>query len=381
VLTGGGDVPGLNAVLQTLAERLTGAGCELLGLRRGWAALLNVRPGEPSGESEWVLPLDRRRTRRIESSGGTLLHTSRLDPSRLTLHQVPEPLREGLGSADREGAFDLTPRVLEAIDFLRLDAIVAVGGDGTLSYALRLHREGVPVIAVPKTMDNDVHGTDYAIGFSTAVSRSVRFIEELRTTAGSHERVLIVELFGRYSGEPCLLTSYLASVDRALIAEVPYEEERIAELILRDRLQSPSRYAILTVAEGAHPRGGQPLERGEADAAGHRKVGGIGALLADRLEEISGERAAYQPLGYLMRSGPPDVLDLLVAKNFAGLAAGLLLAGESGRMVAVAGGRYTAVSIERLGEGTRRVDVERFYDREQYRPRIEDVRNLPMFLH
>jgi 6-phosphofructokinase 1 len=271
--------------------------------------------------------------------------------------------------------------VLEAIDRLRLDALVAVGGDGTLSFALRLHQKGVPVIAIPKTMDNDVHGTDYAIGFSTAVSRSVGFIDDLRTTAGSHERVLIVELFGRYSGEPCLLASYLAGVDRALIAEVPYDEEKVVELILRDRRESPSRYAVLTVAEGAHPIGRAALERGEADAAGHRKVGGIGAVLGDALEAIGGERAAYQPLGYLMRSGPPDVLDLLVAKNFAGLAASALLAGESGRMIALLGGRYAAVSIERLAEGKRRVDVERFYDRERYRPRIDDVRNLPMFLH
>lgn len=381
VLTGGGDVPGLNAVLQNLAVRLEGDGRELVGLRRGWAALLHAGRGDAAADAEWLVPLTRERTRAIERTGGTVLHTSRLNPARLKPNQIPEHFRERAGEPGEEGTCDLTGAVLEAIEALRLDAVVAIGGDGTLSFAQRLHEEGVPVVAIPKTMDNDVHGTDYAIGFSTAVSRSVQLLGDLRTTAGSHERILVVELFGRHSGEPCLLASYLASVDRALIAEVPYDEARLFERIERDRRASPSRYAVLTVAEGAHPVGKAPLEAGLADAAGNRKLGGIGAVLAARFEAWCGHRAAYQPLGYLMRSGAPDALDLLVAKNFANLAANLLLAGDAGYLTALVGGRYHPVAIERLGEGVRRVDVERFYDREEYRPKIEDVRNLPMFLH
>ncbi len=230
-------------------------------------------------------------------------------------------------------------------------------------------------------MDNDVYGTDYCIGFSTAVTRAVHYTNDLRTAACSHERILIVELFGRYSGEPCLMASYLAGVDRALIAEVPYDGDRLVELLVGDKRSSPSNYAVLTVSEGAYPIGGQPLESGRADAVGHRKLGGIGAEVGELLRKQSGERALYQPLGYLMRSGLPDSLDQLVAKNFGNLAADLLLADKGGLMVAVVGGRYTAVSIGRLGEGICRVDVDRFYDTREYRPKITDVMSLPMFLH
>jgi 6-phosphofructokinase 1 len=237
------------------------------------------------------------------------------------------------------------------------------------------------MIAIPKTMDNDVHGTEYSIGFSTAVTRSVLAINDLRTTAGSHERILIVELFGRNSGAPCLLSSYLADADRALIAEVPFDMERLIGLLMADKETNPSRYAVLTVAEGAYPIGGHRLESGEADAVGHRKLGGIGEVIGEHLQRASGHRAMCQVLGYMMRSGPPDSLDRLVSSNFASLAADLLIAGKAGLMTAVVGGRYQAVSIERVAEGARQVDVERFYDSEEYRPSIRDIRCLPMFLH
>ncbi len=379
ILTGGGDVPGLNAVIQTLAQRMEEAGRELIGLRRGWASLVNLQPFEDPGNAAWISRLDRLTTRRIDRSGGTVLHSSRLNPELLLANQVPPHLEDRI--SPEVAAIDVTDHVLRVIESLRLDALVVVGGDGTLSYARRLHAEGVPVIAVPKTMDNDVHGTDYSIGFSTAVTRAVHYINDLRTAAGSHERFLVVELFGRHSGEPCLLSSYLAGVDRALLAEVPYDPDRLFDLLLADKRSSPSNYAVLTVSEGAHPIGGAPLETGSADAVGHRKLGGIGAVIADMIKERTQDRAMYQPLGYLMRSGAPDSLDLLVARNFANLAADLLLAGKSGLMTAVVGGRYAAVSVDRLGEGTRRVDVGRFYDAEQYRPKMTAVQSLPMFLH
>jgi len=376
MLTGGGDVPGLNAIIKTLVWRMEDEGREVVGLRRGWESLISLQPFADPGNDKWLMELDRANTRAIDRSGGTVLHSSRLNPALLLPHQLPAHL-----AAPGQETVDATAHVLKVIEYLGLDAVVAVGGDGTLSFARRLHQEGVPVVAVPKTMDNDVYGTDYSIGFSTAVSRGVHFINDLRTAAGSHERFLIVELFGRYCGEPCLLSSYLAGVDRALIAEVPFDADRLCALLVADKRASPSNYAVLTVSEGAKVIGGQPLESGEADAVGHRKLGGIGAVISDMLQRRSGEHALYQPLGYLMRSGLPDALDLLVAKNFGNLVADLLVDGKTGLMAAVVGGRYAAVSIERLGEGTRRVDVDRFYDVDEYRPKISSVMSLPMFLH
>jgi 6-phosphofructokinase 1 len=394
MLTGGGDVPGLNAIIKTLVWRMEDEGREVVGLRRGWESLISLQPFADPGNDKWLMKLDRANTRAIDRSGGTVLHSSRLNPALLLPHQLPAhlaaPGQEDARSRDAARAdapsktatsVDATAHVLKVIDYLGLDAVVAVGGDGTLSFARRLHQEGVPVVAVPKTMDNDVYGTDYSIGFSTAVSRGVHFINDLRTAAGSHERFLIVELFGRYCGEPCLLSSYLAGVDRALIAEVPFDADRLCALLVADKRASPSNYAVLTVSEGATVTGGQPLESGAADAVGHRKLGGIGAVISDMLQRRSGEHALYQPLGYLMRSGPPDALDLLVAKNFGNLVADLLVDGKTGLMAAVVGGRYAAVSVDRLGEGTRRVDVDRFYDVDEYRPKISSVMSLPMFLH
>jgi ATP-dependent phosphofructokinase / diphosphate-dependent phosphofructokinase len=380
ILTGGGDVPGLNAAIKAFVARMDEAGWEVVGLRRGWASLLNLGAAG-AADDEWVRTLTRAGTRTIDRSGGTFLHTSRINPALVRTEAVPEGLRERAGAPDAKGRHDLTAVALEALGRLHLDVLVAVGGDGTLSFARRLHREGVAVIGIPKTMDNDVAGTDYCIGFSTAVTRSVHFVNDLRTTAGSHERYLVVELFGRYSGETCLLTSYLASTDRAVIAEVPFDPERLAALLADDRRANPSSYAVVTISEGARPVGQGIFESGEADALGRRKLGGVGAFVRDLLQERTGAGVIYQQLGYLMRSGPPDSLDLLVAKNFGSLAAELALAGETGRLVAIVDGRYTSAALEAAGDGVRQVDVERFYDRERYRPKIVEVGGLPMFLH
>ena len=381
ILTGGGDVPGLNAAIKAFVWRMLDANHEIVGLRRGWASLLNIIPEVGADNSAWITPLDRYNTRVIDRSGGTVLRTSRVNPAITKPEHVPVHLESEKGQPDERGRYDLTSAALRVLEFLKLDALVALGGDGTLTFARRLHHEGVPVLAIPKTMDNDVYGTDYCLGFSTAVTRSVMFINDLRTSAGSHERFLVVELFGRYSGETCLLASHLASADRALIAEVPFETEKVYELLARDKAENPSNYSILAISEGATMVGGTVFETGEADAYGNRKLGGIGGVLSEHFEKRGRDKVIYQRLAYLMRSGTPDSLDQLVAANYGSLAADLLRRGESGRMVAVVDGRYTAVPIEVSGTQKKRVDVERFYDPANYRAKIADVMGLPMFLH
>jgi ATP-dependent phosphofructokinase / diphosphate-dependent phosphofructokinase len=381
ILTGGGDVPGLNAAIKSFVYRMDDEDHEMIGLRRGWTSLLNIIPEPGADNSTWIMPLKRRNTRAIDRSGGTVLHTSRVNPALTKPEQVPAHLEAQKGSPDARGRYDLTHAALRVIDFLKLDALVALGGDGTLTFARRLHREGVPLIAIPKTMDNDVYGTDYCLGFSTAVTRSVMFINDLRTSAGSHERFLVVELFGRYSGETCLLSSYLASVDRAVIAEVPFDCEKLYCLLARDKSDNPSNYAVVAISEGATVVGGEMIEKGSPDAYGNRRLGGIGEVLSDYLEKRTREKVIYQRLAYLMRSGAPDSLDQLVANNFGSLAADLLRRGEKGRMVAVVDGRYTSVPVEIGAEMKKRVDVERFYDAAAYRPKVADVMGMPMFLH
>jgi ATP-dependent phosphofructokinase / diphosphate-dependent phosphofructokinase len=378
ILTGGGDVPGLNPCIKAVVNRVVDAGHEVIGLRRGWAALLHHEPGDEALLHEWFLPLARADVRTIDRTGGTFLHTSRTNPSRVRSSEVPEHLAR---SVEGDGPFDFTPHALRVVESLGLDVLVPIGGDDTLSYALRLHDEGVPVIAIPKTMDNDVHGTDYCIGFSTAITRGVQFIHNLRTSTGSHERIAVVELFGRYSGETSLITAYLAGVDRAVISEVPFDIDRLGHLLVADKRANPSRYAMVTVSEGATLAGGEMVLSGTADAYGHRKLGGIGELTGALLRERVGEDIVYQQLGYLMRSGSPDSLDLMVATNYAVMAADLALEGASGRMVALRGGTYTAVPISATREGVRRVDVDELYDVDEYRPKVRHVAGKPMFLY
>jgi 6-phosphofructokinase len=382
VLTGGGDVPGLNPCIKAVVNGAEEDGCEVLGIRRGWAGLLYYDPQAGQAESaQWVEPLDRRAVRTIDRYGGTHLHTSRTNPGRVRAAELPASLRERFPFAEGEKTVDCTAHVLEAISHLGLDAIVAIGGDDTLSYAVRLHREGVNVIAIPKTMDNDVYGTDYCIGFSTAVTRSVDFINALRTPTGSHERIAVVELFGRNSGETSLISAYLADVDRALISEVPFDIERLAAMVTEDRRRNPSNYAIVTVSEGASMKGGQIEEYGHEDAYGHRKLGGIGIVVGDALKRLTGIDIVNQQLGYLMRAGAPDSLDRMVATSFGRLAVGLVRQRHFGRMVALQSGVYTTVPIETSGLGTKRVDVPELYDVEQYRPKIAHLLGKPMFLY
>jgi 6-phosphofructokinase 1 len=378
ILTGGGDVPGLNPCIKAVVNRVSHDGHEVVGLRRGWAALLHHDLDDPDSAAEWFQPLTPAIVRTIDRTGGTFLHTSRTNPSRVRPAEVPAHLADGVSG---DGPFDFTAHALRVIEALGIDILVPIGGDDTLSYALRMHEEGVHVIAIPKTMDNDVHGTDYCIGFSTAVTRGVQFIHNLRTSTGSHERIAVIELFGRYSGETSLVTAYLAGVDRAVISEVPFDVDRLGRLLVEDKHENPSNYAMVTVSEGATLAGGDMVLSGEEDAYGHRKLGGIGELTAALLKERTGEEMIVQEVGYLMRSGAPDSLDLMVATNYAVMAADLALEGASGRMVSLRNGTYTAVPISATREGVKRVDVDELYDTEAYRPKVRHVAGKPMFLY
>ncbi len=378
ILTGGGDVPGLNASIKAVVNRVAHEGHEVVGIRRGWQGLVAIDLDDPTSIQRNTLRLDPAVVRTIDRTGGTFLHTSRTNPARMRAGEVPDFLADRVEGA---GPFDLTGHVLEVVEALGIDVLIPIGGDDTLSYGLRLHEEGVAVIAIPKTMDNDVHGTDYCIGFSTAVTRGVGYIHDLRTSTGSHERIAVVELFGRYSGETSLITAYLAGVDRAVISEVPFDIDALAEMLLADKAANPSNYAMLTISEGARMTEGEVIMSGEEDAYGHRKLGGIGALTGALLKERTGQGIIYQQLGYLLRSGRPDSLDLMVATNYAVMAADLALDGSSGRMVALRSGTYTAVPISVTGEGVKRVDVGELYDVAGYRPKVRHVTGKPMFLY
>jgi 6-phosphofructokinase 1 len=360
-----------------VVTRVVGDGHEVVGIRRGWAGLAEMNPDDPDSVSKHTIDLNPAVVRTIDRTGGTFLHTSRTNPSRMPDDGFPEFLDKPEG----DGPHDITPHVLRVLERTGIDVLIPIGGDDTLSYGLRLHEEGVPVIAIPKTMDNDVHGTDYCIGFSTAVTRGVDFIHRLRTAAGSHERVAIVELFGRYSGETSLITAYLAGVDRAVISEVPFDIDKLARLLDGDQRANPSGYAMLTISEGATLAEGEMMVSGEADAYGHRKLGGIGAYTGELLKEKLGRPILYQQVAYLMRSGVPDSLDLMVATNYAVTAADLALEGGQGRMVALRSGTYSHVPISVTSEGVKRVDIDELYDVDSYLPKVRHVLGKPMFLY
>jgi 6-phosphofructokinase len=378
ILTGGGDVPGLNPCIKALVYRGIEEGFRVVGIRRGWAGLLEFNPNDPEAMKKNIIELEKSTVRTIDRSGGTYLHTSRTNPGKVKYENVPEFLKDQA----KEGELnDFTEHVLSNLKHLGIDVLIPIGGDDTLSYGERLHEEGFPAVAIPKTMDNDVHGTDYCIGFSTAVTRSVNFIHALRTSTGSHERIAVIELFGRYCGETSLISAYLASADRAIISEVPFDPERLARLIMEDKQSNPSNYAMLTISEGALMISGDMVQYGEADAYGHRKLGGIGMITGEVLKKLTGQNIIFQQLSYLMRSGAPDSLDLMVAVNYANMAIDLVLKKVSGRMVALSQGVYTDVPMSMITSGQKRVDVRELYDSEQYRPKVRHVMGKPMFLY
>jgi ATP-dependent phosphofructokinase / diphosphate-dependent phosphofructokinase len=381
ILTGGGDVPGLNPCIKTVVNRAIDAGIEVVGIRRGWGGLLNYNLDDPTSSNEWAEPLTKVDVRTIDRYGGTHLHTSRTNPAKVGKSMMPAFLEGKFEFKGERQVADCTPHVLKVLEHLGIDTMVPIGGDDTLSYAVRMHQEGVRVVAIPKTMDNDVFGTDYCIGFSTAITRSVEAINALRTPSGSHERIAVVELFGRNSGETALIAGYLADADRAVISEVPFDVERLAALALEDKKRNPSNYAIIAISEGASMLGGQIVEYGQEDAYGHKKLGGIGMIAGEAIKQITGEDIVHQQLAYLMRAGAPDSLDRMVAMSFANLAVDQLLQGHSGRMVALQAGQYTTVPVDTCTQGLKRVDIDELYDAENYRPRVRNMLGKPMFLY
>jgi len=383
IMTGGGDVPGLNVCIKTLVNRSQEAGFETLGILRGWQGLLHFNPGDEQTHSRNTMPLSHNVVRTIDRTGGTILHTSRTHPGKVPAMLVPDFLKKGQtpgqpGESDR--TYDFTPHILKVLELLKVDALVVIGGDDTLGYGARIHREGFPVVCIPKTMDNDVSGTDYCIGFSTAITESVSAITKLRSTTGSHERIGVIELFGRNSGETSLTAAYLADTDRAIISEVPFNVEKLAGLILQDKRSNPSNYAMMTISEGAREEGGEIIqsEKIGIDPYGHKKLGGIGRITADKLELLTGEKTVFVQLSFLMRAGPPDTLDTLVAKNFANVAMELIADKKFGRMVAIKDGHYTDVDASLPGDGARTVNVEKLYDVEKYRPCVWRTLGMPM---
>jgi 6-phosphofructokinase 1 len=380
ILTGGGDVPGLNVAIKAVVSRAQDHDIEVLGLRRGWLSLVMLDPENPDLE-EWTLPLSPNVVRTIDRTGGTFLHTSRTNPANLKPEDIPDFVKEEDRVINDRGRVDITRHALKVLDFLGLDAIIPIGGDDTLSYGARLHQEGYQVVAIPKTMDNDVFGTDYCIGFSTAVTRSVDAITSMRTSVGSHERIGVVELFGRNSGETSLIAAYLADVDRAIVSEVPFDIDRLINFLVQDRENNPSHYAIMTISEGAKMIGGEIIQRGEADAYGHQKLGGIGLAVTEEIKRRSGINIMYQQTAYMMRSGAPDSLDRMVARSFGILALDQVAMGHTGRMVSLQQGIYTTVPLEMVISGKKTLDVTAFYDAKNYRPKLRDVLGKPMFLY
>lgn len=382
ILTGGGDVPGLNPCIKTFVLEANEHGYAVVGIRRGWAGLLNYDLNEPSTHDYYLRKLNRLEVRTIDRSGGTILHTSRTNPQKVKGKDIPDFLKVSkFGKVvDKDGTKDFTDYVLYVLTHIGIDALISIGGDDTLSFSARLNQEGFPIVGIPKTMDNDVFGTDYCIGFSTAVTRSVNMITDFRTPLGSHERIGIVELFGRNSGETSLISAYLSFVDRVLISEVPFNMERLAQMLVEDKCNNPSNYAIMTVSEGAVIEGGKIIEKGEEDAYGHRKLGGIGELIAEEVKRLTGHNTMYQKLGYLMRSGPPDSLDRMVASGYGHLAEDLIHKREFGKMVAMKSGRFTTVPLETVLSGKKTVNIDAYYDKRAYRVKVKTFLNAPMFL-
>lgn len=379
ILTGGGDVPGLNSVIKTVASRCHRDGIELLGIRKGWQGVVDVDPSDPASLAALTLPLTKDAVRTVDRTGGTFLHSSRVNPWSVRSDRLPERLRH-LAAADPKQTVDLTAQVQENLALLGVDALVVTGGDDTLGYAARLSAAGMPVVGVPKTMDNDVPGTEYCLGFSTALTRSVEMIRNLRTPTGSHERIAVIELFGRNCGATALFAGYLAAADRVLITEVDFDVERVSSLLAEDQDRSPSHYAICLVSEGAKAAGADIIQRGEPDPYGHRKLGGIGLWLGHEIEARTGRPILGQSLAYLMRGGSPDTLDSMVALNFGNLAYEILRDGGGGKMTALRNGCYSTVDLSVVIEAKRPWDVSKFYDAAEYRPRMENPLGMPFFL-
>ncbi len=385
VLTGGGDVPGLNPAIRALTVRALLEGYRVIGIRRGWGGLVDLVRNPSADNSACYVDLDLDTVNRASRTGGTFLHSSRTRPSHLPRLVVPDHLRDTYKSEIN----DITPEIVKNLEWLGVDTLVPIGGDDTLSYGHRLHDEGFKVIAVPKTMDNDVPGTDYCIGFGTCVTRTIELARKLRTSAGSHERFLVIEIFGRYAGFSALMPTLAGAADRCLIPESPCDIDHLCQLLVEDRNKRASNYSVVLVSEGAKFRGQEEMvfSDQEQDQYGHKKLGGVGDLVSAALKECSpkhngGRRinVVNQRLGYLVRSGDPDMLDSIVPMAFGNLALDLILQGESGRLVVLRDGRYDHVPIEIVTGEKKVVDVESYYDVNRLRPRFDSFQHKPLLV-
>ncbi|MCK4539288.1 MAG: ATP-dependent 6-phosphofructokinase [Candidatus Krumholzibacteria bacterium] len=384
ILTGGGDVPGLNPAIRSVTIRAIREGYEVVGIRRGWAGMIEIIRDKDADNGNNCEILTENMVNRIGRTGGTFLHSSRTRPSHVSVLDVPTHLKDKY----TDDMNDLTPEVLKNLDFLGIDYLIPIGGDDTLSYGVRLHHEGVKVIAIPKTMDNDVPGTDYCIGFSTCVTRTIQMTNSLRTSAGSHERFLVIEVFGRYAGFTALLPTMAGAANRCVIPEHPFNMERLCELLVEDWKTSPSNYSVVLVSEGAmHEGGDMTFSEQEQDAYGHKKLGGNAEYISRELKNISPHfnngrkiNVINQRLGYLVRCGDPDAIDSIVPMAYGNLALNLVLEGVSGRLVALKNGRYDNVPIEIVTSYKKMVDVDQYYNTDRLRPHYKSFEAKPLFI-
>jgi 6-phosphofructokinase 1 len=384
ILTGGGDVPGLNPAIRAVTIRALKEGFKVIGIRNGWKGLVSMARGKKAGFESCYEVLTEEIVNRVGRTGGTFLHTSRTRPSHVPRSDVPEHLQDKY----HNDVNDLTPEVLENLDFLGIDYLIPIGGDDTLSYAVHLFQKGVKVLAIPKTMDNDVPGTDYCIGFSTCVTRTIQMTHSLRTTAGSHERILVIEVFGRYAGFTALLPTMAGAANRCVIPEYKFKVESLTELLVEDRFTNPSHYSVALVSEGAMFEGGEMVfMKDEKDMYGHKKLGGIGDVVSDQIHDISARfnrgrkiNVISQRLGYLVRCGDPDALDSIVPMAFGNLALNLILDQAHGRLVCLRNGKYDSVPIDVVTSGKKVVDVDKYYNRDRLRPHYESFESKPLFI-
>jgi 6-phosphofructokinase len=384
ILTGGGDVPGLNPAIRAVTIRAIREGFQVIGLRRGWKGLVSFIREKKLHQDECFQVLTEEIVNRVGRTGGTFLHTSRTRPSHMPKDEVPDHLREKY----REEVNDLTPEVLLNLDFLGIDTLIPIGGDDTLSYAVDLSKQGVKVIGIPKTMDNDVPGTDYCIGFSTCVTRTIEMTHNLRTTAGSHERILVIEVFGRYAGFTALMPTMAGAANRCVIPEYKFKIDHLTELLTADRFTNPSHYSVVLVSEGAMFEGGAMVfEKDERDMYGHKKLGGIGDRVSDQIKELSPTynkgrsiNVISQRLGYLVRCGNPDAVDSIVPMAFGNLALNLVLGRAHDRLVTLRNGKYDNVPIEVVSSRKKVVDIDRYYNCERLRPHYKNFEEKPLFI-
>ncbi len=385
ILTGGGDVPGLNPAIRAVTIRAIREGYKVIGIRRGWGGMIDIIRDKKYDNSANFIELSEELVNRIGRTGGTFLHTSRTRASNVPKSLVPDHLKDTYNQEIN----DLTPEVLKNIEFMGLDYLIPIGGDDTLSYGVRLHKEGFKVVAIPKTMDNDVPGTDYCIGFSTCVTRTIEMTHNLRTSAGSHERFLVIEVFGRYAGFSSLLPTMAGAANRCVIPEHKFDIDQLTELMVADRYTNPSKYSVLLVSEGAMPSTSKEMifENEETDMFGHKKLGGIGDLISRELKERSAKfnngrrvNVINQRLGYLVRSGNPDAIDSIVPMAFGNLALDLILDGVTGRLVTLHNGRYDNQQIEIVTSYKKVVDVHKYYNINRLRPVYEKFESKPLFI-